>query len=102
MTLFARSLLPVVIVLFNVSLSLGQDGAARPQTGVNPSSNAGQPIIEPTPGPDGRYADAPEAKLSADAPKGQMLNFSYTASTIYPGTQRELCAGSKAIDSNRD
>jgi hypothetical protein len=36
------------------------------------------------------YADALEAKLPPDAPKGQMLNFSYTASTIYPGTERDV------------
>lgn len=90
MPLFARSLLPLVVVLCNASLSLGQNNPPRPQTGVNPSSDLGQPIIEPTPGPDGTYPDAPEAKLPPDAPKGQMLNFSYTASTIYPGTQRDV------------
>jgi hypothetical protein len=78
-TLFAQSLLPFVIVLFNASLSPGQSGAPRPQTEV-----------EPTPGPDGTYPDAPVAKLPPDAPKGQMLNFSYSASTIYQGTQRDV------------
>jgi enterochelin esterase-like enzyme len=64
--------------------------APGPQTGVNPSGDTGQPIVEPTPGPEGTYADAPEAKLPPDAPKGQMLNFSYRASTTYPGTQRDV------------
>jgi gluconolactonase len=88
--LFARSFVPVVVSLFIANLSLGQSGAPRPQTGVNPSSDTGEPIIEPTPRPDGTWADAPEATLPPDAPKGQMLNFSFGESKIYPGTQRDV------------
>jgi gluconolactonase len=89
-SLCVRSMLLAVIVLFNVSLSLGQSGPARPQTGVNPSSDAGQPIAEPSPRADGSYPDAPEATSPPDAAKGHMLNFSFGESKIYPGTQRDV------------
>src|ERR1700726_4597480 len=76
-SLCVPSMLLAVLVLFNVTLSLGQSGPARPQTGVNPSSDAGQPIAEPSPRADGSYPDAPEATSPPDAAKGHMLNFSF-------------------------
>ena len=78
----------VVTILFNASLSPGQ--SVRPQTGVNPSSDVGQPIVAPSPRADGSYSDAPEATRPPNASKGQMLNFSFGESKIYPGTERDI------------
>ena len=72
------------------SLGRGQLKEPLPQTGINPSSSLGQPIVEPTPGPDGKFVDAPEAHLPAGAPNGQMINFVFGDSKIYPGTQRDV------------
>jgi hypothetical protein len=82
--------LVVVNVLFNASLSLGQSGLTQPQTGVNPSSDVGQPIVEPSPRADGSYPDAPEATQPPNSPKGEMLNVSLGESKIYPGTERDV------------
>jgi hypothetical protein len=48
-SLGVRSLVLLAVILFYASLSPGQSGPTRPQAGVNPSLDVGQPIAEPSP-----------------------------------------------------